>query len=302
MKKDPDPRKHHIVPVTYLELFMIPTTDKVAILDLKTGNIWKQKPNEVLHRRDYYRQEHGPSGKDQFILEKGLGKIIENNLQNIINKLIDGGNRLSEDELIQFINHLQLQRLRVPKQFDFFMNSTSDLLTQIALSIPEVASGMREYGLEVVVKNEYRFSILKQLLESGMLFTLFSRMIWNVWTIPPGHTLVTTDNPVVIFNPYMHGEKISGPGLLGAHVLFPLSPQYLLEMIHPEIESDPNTDPLSRIQVQKFEVSQVQIRAGNILSENRANKVNSLMALHADRFVVSENEDELKAIWFGFNK
>lgn len=302
MKKETDPRKHHVVPVTYLELFMIPATDKVAILDLQSGNIRKQKPKEVLHRRDYFRQKHAPDGKDQFILEKGFGKTIETNLQSIINKLIDGGNKLSEDELIQFINHLQLQRLRVPKQFDIFMKSTEDWLTQFALTIPEVASGMRKYGLKVVIKDEHRFNILRQIVESGMLFTLFSRMIWNVWTIPPGHTLVTTDNPVVIFNPYKPGEEMSGPGLLGAHVLFPLSPQYLLEMIHPEIESDPNADPLSRIKVQKFEVSQVQIRAGNILPQNLAKRVNPLMALHADRFVVSGDEEELKAIWDGFHE
>jgi hypothetical protein len=184
MKKYNNPRKHHFVPVTYLELFMIPATDKVAILDLKSGNIRKQKPKEVLHRRDYYRQKNPPYGKDQFVLEKGLGQTIETNLQCIINKLIDGGNELSEDELIQFINHLQLQRFRVPKQFDILMKYTEHWLTLFALSNPEVASGMRKYGLKLVVEDEHRFNILSHLVGSGMFFTLFARMIWNVWEIP----------------------------------------------------------------------------------------------------------------------
>jgi hypothetical protein len=71
-------------------------------------------------------------------------------------------------------------------------------------------------------------------------------------------------------------------------------------MIHPEIEFDPDADPLSKIQVQKFEVSKVQIRAGNIFPKKLVNILNSLMLLHADRFVVAENETKLQEIWENF--
>jgi len=296
MKRAIDPRQHHIVPIAYLEHFIIPGTNRLFLLDLHTGAIRKQRPTKIMRRRDYYRQPHAPAEKGEFCFEIEIGKRLETQIKPLFKKLIAGGMDISEEELILLIQYLELQRIKVPKQADFAKTLAKQYVENVALSIPEVAVGLVKDHFRVVIKDEFRFNFMHDMIKSQVYFRYFLRMIWSVWTVPDGMHLVTTDNPVTIFNPdFVHLEQ-SGIARLGCVVLFPLTPRYLLELIHPERERDPGFDPAETVEAALEDHDSVEIRAGKTLPRDKTDAINFVMTVRADRSVVSDDAATLKSI------
>ncbi|OGV70465.1 MAG: hypothetical protein A2283_19160 [Lentisphaerae bacterium RIFOXYA12_FULL_48_11] len=248
-------------------------------------------------RHDYFRQRHAPNGTDEFIFEHAKANRIEASLKTIINKLIRGSHDLTEDELITFIQHIEIQRLTVPKQADIQKAAAKDFITNIALSIPEVANELLKGTFEIVIKDEIRFTTLRNIVESGKFFTLISRMIWEIVEAPSGYAFVTSDNPVTIYNPHMGPTADAGIGLLGSHVLYPLTPRYCLQLIHPEIESKVSPDYMQPIEVNAFDLKGVTLRFGTTMSQDLAYATNLVIALQAERFLASNRPDILKTIY-----
>lgn len=296
MKRTADPRQHHIVPSAYLEHFIIPGTNRVFLLDLYTGDIRRQRPTKIMRRRDYYRQPHAPAEKGEFCFEIEIGKRMESQIKPLFKKLIAGGMDISEDELILLIQYLELQRIKVPKQVDSAKILAKKYIENVALSIPEVANELVKDHFRLVIKDEFRFNFMHDAIKSQVYFRYFLRMIWNVWTVPDGMHLVTTDNPVTIFNPdFAHLEQ-SGIARLGCVVLFPLTPRYLLELIHPERERDPDFDPATTVEATLEDYNDVEIRAGKTLPREKTDAINFVMAVKADRSVVSDDAATLENI------
>jgi len=291
------PRQHHTVSHTYLDGFCVPGTDQVVVLDLHNGDVRKQRPAKVMRRRDYFRQRHAPKGTDEFILEREKGRWLEAQLKTIIAKLSRGGHDLTEDELIAFILHIELQRLSVPKQADFLKSIAKGFIENFALTIPEVADGLRKGLWKIEIKDEFRFTSLRYILKSGEYFTYISRMVWNVWDVPTGYAFITSDNPVTIFNPYMHPSELAGIGLLGSILLYPLTSTHCLELIHPETESEKSPDYLKPIQVEPLDVGGIHIRAGRVMPSDLAHTVNCLLGMYAERYLVSSSIDVLQEVY-----
>lgn len=290
------PRQHHFVSNVYIKEFCISGTDRVAILDIETGNIRRQRPDKILRRRDYFRQNHAPPGKDEFIIEKETDRRIESQLKQIISKVTAGGRELTQDELITFTRHLELQRLRVPKQADFAKSIAKDFIENVAYTIPEVAEGLLKGSWKIHIKDEFRFNFLHDMVESGELFTHISRMIWNVWDSPDGYIFVSSDNPVSIYNPRVFPPQVAGIGLLGSVLLFPLTPKHCLELIHPERETEEHPDFLRPIEIKPFDVTGVRIRAGRTMSCNKAYVFNCMMGLCADRYLFGSRVEVLAEV------
>lgn len=290
------PRRHHTVPRTYLEGFCLPGTDKIAVLDLHTGDIRKQRPAKVMHRRDYFRQRHAPEGTDEFILEREKGNRLEAQLNTIIGKLCRGGHDLTEDELIAFIQHIELQRLTVPKQADLLKSIAEKFITNFALTIPQVADGLRDGLWKIKMKDEFRFTSLRNIVKTGKYFTYISRMVWNVWDVPSGYAFITSDNPITIFNLHMHPSEVAGIGLLGSTLLYPLTPTHCLELFHPETVSDNSFDPLQPIKVEPFNLEGVRIRAGRTMPSELAYTANCLLGMHAERYLAGSSIDVLQEV------
>jgi hypothetical protein len=167
---------------------------------------------------------------------------------------------------------------------------------KVALTIPEVAEGLEKNLFRLEIKDEYRFTFMHEMLKEQLYFWYFTRMIWNVWSMPTGAHLLTSDNPVTIFNPDFPHLEQPGIGRLGSVVLFPLNSQHCLEMIHPERENDPGFDPAAPVEVEQGDTC-VQIRAGRVMPQGMAEAVNTLLAMRADRFVVSDSKPTLKKVW-----
>lgn len=287
-------QQHHTVSRIYLEGFCIPSKDCVAVLDLKTGQIRRQKPKKILRRHDYFRQRHAPEGEDEFILEKEMGHRIESQLRGIIDKLVQGGHGLTEDELITFILHLELQRIRVPKQAHFAKSIAKSFIESVAYSIPDVAKELRKGGYEIKIKDEFRFTFMSNM--AGKLFPYIRRMIWDVWETPEGYNFITSDNPVTIFNPRVHPPDVAGIGLLGSTVLFPLTPRHCLELTHPEMETEENPNFLRPIEPKPSDVYYVHIRAGRIMKEDVAYLANCFVGTEAERYLVGSDTNVLAEV------
>ena len=73
------PRQHHTVSATYLELFSSQDNGRIYVLDLHKGDIRFQKPEKVLRRRDYYRQKPAHDGDDEFRFDKMMASSFEPN-------------------------------------------------------------------------------------------------------------------------------------------------------------------------------------------------------------------------------
>ena len=296
-KDTKQPRQHHTVAATYLEGFCLPNSDRLAVLDIHIGEIRQQRPAKVMRRGDYFRQRHAPEGTDEFILERAKADRFESQLNEIIGKLCRGGHELTEDELILFIQHLELQRLTVPKQAEFLKSSGERFITSFAMGIPEFADGFRKGLWKVKMKDEFRFSALHDIVKSGKIFTFLSRMVWNVWDAPNDYAFVTSDNPVTIYNPRMQPSEVAGIGLAGSTLLFPLTSTHCLELFHAETLSGPSLDPLTPLDVEPFDVEGVRIRAGRTMPSDLAYTTNCLQGLHAERYLAGDNIGILQEVY-----
>ena len=295
--KSPPPRQHHTVAATYLAGFCLPDSDRLAVLDLRTGEIRHQHPSKVMRRRDYFRQRHAPDGVDEFILERAKSERFESQLRTVIDKLCRGGHDLTEDELILFIQHLELQRLTVPRQARFLKSMGARFITNFALGIPEVADGLCKGLWKIEMKDEFRFTSLRDILKTGKIFTFLSRMVWNVWDAPERYAFVTSDNPVTIYNPHMSPSEVAGVGLVGSMLFFPLNSRHCLELFHRESLGEPELDPLTPLDVQPFDVDGVHIRAGRTMPPDMAYVVNCLQGLHADQHLAGSDEEILQEVY-----
>lgn len=296
--KDTKPaRQHHTVAATYLKGFCLPNSDRLAVLDIHTGEIRQQRPGKVMRRRDYFRQRHAPEGTDEFIFEQGKADRFETQLNDIIGKLCRGGSELTEDELILFIQHLELQWLTVPKQAKFLNSIAERSITNFAMSIPGFADGFHKGLWKIKMKDEFRFGALNDIVKSGTMFTFLSRMLWNVWDAPNDCTFVTSDNPVTIYNPHMQLSEIAGIGLAGSILLFPLTSTHCLELFHGEILSNPSLDALTPLDVEPFDFEGVRIRAGGTMPSNLAYATNCLQGLHAERYLAGDNIGILREVY-----
>lgn len=287
------PRQHHIVPVTYLKGFCIADSDRLAILDTTNGKIRNQLPSKVMRRRDYFRQKHAPEGVDEFIFELSKTELFESNLGGIIAKLTRGGSELSEDELIKFLLYFDLQRLTVPKHAEYLNSIGEKFITNVAMEIPEFAEG----NWQIKMKDEFRFSTIHDIVKSGQTIALLTKMLWRIWDAPGEHSFITSDNPVVVVNPKIPPPKIAGIGLVGSRIYFPLTNNHCLELVHREMLENPHLDPLSKLEVEGFDVSEIQILAGRTMPAKKINMVNSFQLIYADLVLAGNNPKDLTNIY-----
>jgi hypothetical protein len=232
---------------------------------------------------------------DEFILEKEMGLRIESQLRGIIDKLIKGGHGLTEDELIMFILHMELQWLRVPKQANFAKSIAKGFIESLAYSIPDVAKELRKGWCEIKIKDEFRFTFMRDM--TGRIFPYIRRMIWDVWKAPEGYCFITSDNPVTIFNTRLHPLEGAGIGMLGSRILYSLTPHHCLELTHPELETEEKPDFLRPIEPETSDVYYVHIRAGRRMTENRAFIANCFIGKEAERYLVGSDINVLAKVY-----
>ena len=265
------------------------------MLDLHQKSIRKQKPDKVMHRRYYYKQEWAPEGIDVNILEKIFSKWIEGSVYGVINKLINEPSSLTGEDTASFIAYFLTQRIRVPRQAEFAKMLAKYVISMQANNDPAVAALIASGKLRIEINESVRFEFMKSALTKKII-SYFLRMIWQIVQAPKSLYFVTTDSPVSFFNPQIPPPAEAGISLIGTKVLFPLSPKHLLILRHPERDSSSESDYVKSVPQNQIERNSIIVEAGNKFTQTSIDPINWTLALLADRLVVSNDERTLVAL------
>lgn len=285
-----DPKKHHFIPSSYLARF----TDRSGFLhvfDRTSPDQWrKQRPKEVMHIRNYYRQEWAPSAVDQNIFEKSLGEWLENTAKNAIDCLILAQSNLTEQDFALFLLYLELQRIRVPRQGKMAMALMRD--TILRLAPPDIVADIHAGKFQLTMNKSARFDYMRNMI--GQLLPWFSRMKWEVIEAEKGSAFVTTDSPLSLYNVACPPPAEAGMALAGTMVLFPLDSRHLLLMRHPEYRKNSDYSPLKILPDPTHGDALVSVTRGKVWSQKLVASHNHVMALLSDQLIVGESKDVLE--------
>ena len=224
------PKRHHFVPKSYLERFKEPDSHFLNLYSKRSGLWRRQKPDQVMVRNKYYRQNWAPDGVDPNILEKKLGEELEPKGLESLQRLVSESEELSDDDTANIIAFIEFQRIRVPRQADEAMR-----LAKLAIETEILADEENRDMLtanQVVIKDSFRFEFMREV--SGRIGPYLSRMLWEIVQAPDGSNFITSDSPVCYFNEDFIPPREPGLGLYGTMVFFPLDPKHLLILRHPE--------------------------------------------------------------------
>ena len=274
------PERHHYVPRCYLERFADTKTGMLSVYDLEKEEWRRQKPDQVMFIRHHNRQEWAPKGIDPNLLERVLCDI-ENRGKSAIDRLIEHPDRITEDDTAALVVYLATQRIRVPRQANIAKETVfRPILNELINSNMNIAKAVSKGEIAVNLKDkECRFEYMRFIGDAH--FPFFCRMQWEVYTAVNGASFVTTDNPVTFFNPAFEPPAEPGIALAGTMVLFPLSPNHILVLKHPEIEQNPAIDPLTRIVAEPLpEHGHIFIKTGKEI-EPRIVWLTNNMLIHA---------------------
>lgn len=284
-----NPKGHHVVPESYLKRF----ADSSGFLHVydRTSDQWRrQRPKEVMHTRNYYRQEWASAGVDQNILEKNMGEWLENTAKNAIDRLVVAPSGLTEQEIATFLVYLEFQRVRVPRQAKMAMALMRD--TILRLAPPDSTADIRAGKFQLTMKKSARFDYMQMMV--GQLHPWFASMEWEVAETEKGTAFVTTDSPVSLYNAACPPPAEAGIALAGTVILFPLSSRHLLIMRHPEYRKNPS---ISRLEVLPDPIRTDQllpITRRAVWSRDVVTSHNWKMVQLSDRLVVGESKEVLE--------
>lgn len=269
-----NPRAHHVVPESYLERF----TDSSGFLHVydRTGDKkYKTRPDNVMHQRDYYRQEWAPKGVDPNVFEKKLGEWLENSAKNTIDQLISDSPNLTEQQGSEFLLYLELQRIKVPRQS---VMATTLMRNTIMKSVP------------LTINKSARFHYMRMMLKQ--LIPWFAAMEWEIVTADEESSFITTDSPVSFFNVACRPPAEPGMALAGTKVLFPLTSKQLLILQHPHhLRSRPPLEVLPH--PGEMEDHLHRIDRGRVWSKKLVTRHNHAMFRLADRWIVGSSLEQL---------
>jgi len=238
----------------------------------------------------YYRQEWAPSGVDPNIMEKGLGEWPETDAKKSIDRLIHAPATLTEQETTTLLSYLELQRIRVPRQFD--MAKTLMRETLIQHMPPEAAVLIRAGKATLSIENPARFEYIRTLV--GRFLPWFGIMKWEICQAEEGASFVTTDSPLSLYNPAAPPPAEPGIALAGTIVFFPLDSRHVLLLRHSEYRTESEMSPLTVLPEPSVEDRLISIASGRAWNTDKVNTFNWQMFQLCDRFVVAKSKEVLE--------
>lgn len=222
-----DPRKHHYVPVLLLQGFT-PSgrrDDFLWVHDKEQSKVWRTKPDQAAHERDYYRVDLDEAGIDPNIVEKLFGSTIEAKAATVIQE-IGSLRRLPQgDDFLALIEFVTLLALRTPAFRGLYERNMEQLYRHSAKMIlsrrepfeqflqykrakgEEIPPGIIYESLRDVAFDDERYSVeIPRTSSVQMLVKLWPDMVpvflarnWSLlFTRPNEEHLICSDMPVSI--------------------------------------------------------------------------------------------------------
>lgn len=239
----------------------------------------------------YYRQEWAPSGVAPNIMEKGLGEWLEAEAKKSIDRLIHAPATLTDQEIATLLSYLELQRIRVPRQFDMAKTLMRETLMQHMP--PEAAVLIRAGKATLSIENPARFEYMRTLV--GRFFPWFGVMKWEICQAEEGASFVTTDSPLSLYNPAVPPPAEPGIALAGTKVFFPLDSRHVLLLRHSGYRTKSEMSPLTVLPEPSVKDGWISIAHGEVWNTDKVNLFNWQMLQLSDRFVVAESREVLEA-------
>lgn len=244
------PRKHHLVPASYLKYWA--DGEKLRVTNVDEKKSWPATPRKAATETDYYRIESpdlDPEGIPPLLFEVTLSKVERWGADFIDAAIVDQNAVLRDDQQrVLFSIYMAFQYLR-GRNFrafsraamnDYFKLTYGEMTDAgvrhflqkrgrdpTAEAIAEVRRFLDQLNSGDIMVGPQKASVIGmsgKLVETiGLL--LFARQ-WRIYSVPP--ILVTCDEPVVpIAGPRRCRTERGGIGDAGV-VIFPLTPGLLL--------------------------------------------------------------------------
>lgn len=237
----------------------------------------------------YYRQTWAPLGIDPDIFETKLGRGIESEAKQSLDKLISEPMNLTDQDTATLLVYLELQRIRVPRQADIAKKLMRDVLLRLApIDIQsEISSGK----FLLTIKDAARFDLMRMAI--GSMSPWFGSMEWEVVQAEPGTAFITTDSPVSFYNASIPPPAEAGLAYAGTMVFFPLSSKYALVMRHHEYKVDSTLSSLDVLPTPEFNDGHIPIIHGGVWKRDVVDSFNWKMSKLSQKLIVGCGEEVL---------
>jgi len=253
------PRKHHLIPASYLVRWE--TAAMIRVTETDSKHTYLSSADTAARETDFYRMESDdldPESIPPLLFETMLSRV-EGAGKAAIDLLLDGGILALDPPdvyaLTQFLA-FQLARGRARRREITNMANKMMLLQYGQMTDEGIRRRLREQGKPATQEEVGRMRAfiddwkagkyfigpqpaalvaLASLAAEAIAMTLLARRWWLYATACP---LITSDEPVVaIPGPGQERRELLGVGTAGV-VVFPLDPHHLLAMFHPALALD----------------------------------------------------------------
>lgn len=283
-----EPRRHHYVPQWYLDRF----TDSRGFLQVYDthANTWRtQRPNKVMRINDYYRQSWAPEGTDPVGLERFLGAELEPLGQQAIDKALLGKGALDAVESAALLTYIEFQWMRVPRQAQRIKARLHAFVLEHAPQ--DIRDAVASGRLRIHIEDFVRFDFFRKAMST--LSPYFMAMSWAVIESDGEMPFITTDSPVHFFNAAVPPPAEPGLAQAGTDVVFPLTPERLLVMRHPDYDSG-RLEALDTITDLPDDVH-IRVSRGRQMNREQVIRMNYVMLMLSHRTVVSSSKQAIAA-------
>jgi hypothetical protein len=270
-------KKHHYIPITYLNNFTDENGKIVAYLKDNPQEPFNPVPDAIAFEKYYYSQPGPDGGRDNNTLEDHFS-TIETKWPHLVDQLRAGAS-LTNSEVEDLYTFLRLMRVRVPALRDAIEVSLAEqvkaearLLDKLG-RLPPKPPGHEDIldHLSVPIDPHMSLHAMSPVAKGfGIVLDMLGfEVIHNKTDV----TFITSDNPVVYFDPTISEDKV-----LPYKVRPPLG---LIELLFPV---DPET--MLRGRTQQFGWRHV-----DLVERQAAKRINRFVARFGYRFIFSRDHD-----------
>jgi len=221
------PRKHHFVPQFYLSGFTDDGTveGSLSVLDTDRLKVWKGKPKDVAHQRDFHEIDGGPNG-DPMIVEKLLGEF-EGKWSSVLRDVIERQHVPDDDRFGDLMMFVAFMAVRVPR----IRNIITSFLDEVRRKEEFARNWLQQQGQQVepAPENEadefdQTWHVQQMVQMAVTLAPILSLRTWNLWIVKSGAPdLFCSDSPVALtWATAVTGPYPPGFGLRNTVVSVPL--------------------------------------------------------------------------------
>ncbi len=110
-----NPRKHHYIPSAYLAGFTEPASNQLHVFDRREGKAFRAAPENVDHKRDFYRVEKNPVVEDEFVVERQFFQRVDDDGLAALRRFADDTRGADRQTREMAMAYMAAAYLRTPK-------------------------------------------------------------------------------------------------------------------------------------------------------------------------------------------